>query len=77
MLNLIIGWNEPDIVAALNSALKAGVPLKTSEQAPSARTTKPERYHVAKIRFDLAQDDCPGTVGTRGAGTWCNGDLLR
>ena len=27
-----------------------------SEQAPSARMTKPERDRVAKIRFDLAQE---------------------
>lgn len=49
----------------LNGALKAGVPrknrqqrrnapLRTSEQAPSARMTKAERDRVAKIRFDLA-----------------------
>ncbi len=49
----------------LNGALKAGAPrknrqqrsnapLKTSEQALSARMTKPERDRVAKIRFDLA-----------------------
>ena len=71
VLNLIergvIGWNEPDVVKVLNSALKAGAPrknrqqrsnapLKTSEQAPSARMTKPERDRVAKIRFDLAQE---------------------
>ena len=69
VLNLIergvIGWNEPDVVKVLNGALKAGAPrkhrqqrsnapLKTSEQAPSARMTKPERDRVAKIRFDLA-----------------------
>lgn len=63
----VIGWNEPDVLKVLNSALKAGTPrknsqqrssapLKTSEQAPSARMTKPERDHVAKIRFDLAQE---------------------
>ena len=71
VLNLIergvIGWNEPDVVKVLNRALKAGAPrknrqqrsnasLKTSEQAPSARMTKPERDRVAKIRFDLAQE---------------------
>lgn len=71
VLNLIerevIGWNEPDVVKVLNGALKAGAPrkhrqkrsnalLKTSEQAPSARMTKPERDRVAKIRFDLAQE---------------------
>ncbi|MBK4611551.1 replication endonuclease [Enterobacter hormaechei] len=71
VLNLIergvIGWNEPDVVKVLNGALKAGTPrknrqqrsnapLKTSEQAPSARMTKPERDRVAKIRFDLAQE---------------------
>ena len=71
VLNLIergvIGWNEPEVVKVLNGALKAGaprknrqqrsnVPLKTSEQAPSARMTKPERDRVAKIRFDLAQE---------------------
>lgn len=71
VLNLIergvIGWNEPDVVKVLNGALKAGAPrkhrqqrsnapLKTSEQAPSARMTKPERDSVAKIRFDLAQE---------------------
>lgn len=50
----------------LNGALKAGAPrkrrqqrsnapLKTSEQAPSARMTKPERELIAKIRFDLSQ----------------------
>ena len=70
VLNLIergiIGWNEPDVVKVLNGALKAGAPcknrqqrsnapLKTSEQAPSARLTKPERDRVAKIRFDLTQ----------------------
>ncbi|HHQ6082382.1 TPA: replication endonuclease, partial [Enterobacter hormaechei subsp. steigerwaltii] len=71
VLNLIergvIGWNEPDVVKVLSGALKAGAPrknrqqrsnapLKTSEQAPSARMTKPERDRVAKIRFDLAQE---------------------
>ena len=71
VLNLIecgvIGWNEPDVVKVLNGALKAGVPrnnrqqrsnapLKTSEQAPSARMTKAERARMAKIRFDLAQE---------------------
>ena len=71
VLNLIergvIGWNEPDVVKVLNGALKAGTPrknrqqrsnapLKASEQAPSARMTKPERDRVAKIRFDLAQE---------------------
>lgn len=71
VLNLIeagvIGWNEPDVMKVLNGALKAGAPrnnrqqrsnapLKTSEQAPSARMTKPERDRVAKIRFDLAQE---------------------
>ena len=71
VLNLIergvIGWNEPDVVKVLNGALKAGTPrknrqqrsnapLKTSEQAPSARMTKPERDRIAKIRFDLAQE---------------------
>ena len=71
VLNLIergvIGWNEPDVVKVLNGALKAGTPrknrqqrsnapLKTSEQAPSTRMTKPERDRVAKIRFDLAQE---------------------
>lgn len=71
VLNLIergiIDWNEPDVVKVLNGALKAGTPrkhrqqrnnapLKTSEQAPSARMTKPERDRVAKIRFDLAQE---------------------
>lgn len=69
VLNLIesgvIGWNEPDVVKVLNAALKAGetlknrqqrnAPLKTSEQAPSARMTKSERDRVAKISFDLAQ----------------------
>ena len=71
VLNLIdrgvIGWNEPDVVKVLNGALKAGAPrknrqqrsnapLKTSEQAPSARMTKSERDRVGKIRFDLAQE---------------------
>lgn len=71
VLNLIergvIGWNEPDVLKVLNGALKAGAPrknrqqrsnapLKTSEQAPSARMTKSERDRVAKIRFDLAQE---------------------
>ncbi len=71
VLNLIergiIGWNEPEVVKVLNGALKAGaprkyrqqrnnVPLKTSELAPSARMTKPERERVAKIRFNLAQE---------------------
>lgn len=71
VLNLIkrvvIGWNEPDVMKELNGALKAGaprknrqqrsnVPLKSSQQAPSARMTKPERDRVAKIRFDLAQE---------------------
>lgn len=70
VLNLIergvIRWNEPDIVKILNGALKTGASctnrqqrsnplLKTSEQAPSARMTKPERDRVAKIRFELAQ----------------------
>lgn len=72
VLNLIkrvvIGWNEPDVVKVLNGTLKAGAPrknrqqrsnapLKTSEQAPSARMTKPERDRIAKIRFELAQED--------------------
>ena len=63
----VIGWNEPDVVKVLNGALKAGTPrknrqqrsnapLKTSEQAPSARMTKSERDRVAKIRCDLAQE---------------------
>lgn len=71
VLNLIergvIGWNDPDVVKVLKGALKTGAPrknwqqrsnapLKTSEQAPSARMTKPERDRVAKIRFDLAQE---------------------
>lgn len=71
VLNLIergvIGWNEPDVMKVLNEALKAGAPrkhrqqrsnapLKTSEQAPSSRMTKPERDRVAKIRFNLAQE---------------------
>lgn len=71
VLNLIergvIGWNEPDVMKVLNGALRASAPcknrqqrsnapLKTSEQAPSARMTKPERDRVAKIRFDLAQE---------------------
>jgi large subunit ribosomal protein L30 len=54
-------------VKVLKGALKAGAPrkhrqqrgyarLKTSEQAPSARMTKPEREPIAKIRFDLAQE---------------------
>lgn len=61
------GWNEPVVVKVLNGALKAGsprknrqqrsnAPLKTSEQAPSARMTKPERDRIAKIRFELAQE---------------------
>lgn len=71
VLNLIergvIDWYEPDVVKVLKGALKAGAPrkhrqqrsnapLKTSEQAPSVRMTKPERDRVAKIRFDLAQN---------------------
>lgn len=71
VLNLIelgvIGWNEPDVVKVLNGALKtsaprknrqqrSNTPLRASEQAPSARMTKPERDRVAKIRFDLAQE---------------------
>ncbi|MCQ8545344.1 replication endonuclease [Klebsiella pneumoniae] len=71
VLNLIergvIGWNEPDVVKALNGALKAGAPrkqwqqrsnapLKACERAPSARMTKLERDRVAKIRFDLTQE---------------------
>ncbi|HBX9790084.1 TPA: replication endonuclease [Klebsiella pneumoniae] len=71
VLNLIergvIGWNEPDVVKVLNGALKAGTPrknrqqrsnapLKMSEQAPSARMTKPERDRIAKIRFELAHE---------------------
>jgi large subunit ribosomal protein L30 len=71
VLNLIergvIGWNEPDVVKVLNGALRAGAPcknrqqgsnapLKTREQAPSARMTKPERDHVPKIRHDLTQE---------------------
>lgn len=51
----------------LNSALKAGTipkkrhqrsnaPLKTSQQAPSDRMTKYQTDHIAKIRFDLAQE---------------------
>lgn len=71
VLNLIergvIGWNEPDVVKVLNGVLKAGAPrknrqqrsnapLKTSEPAPSARMTKPERDRIAKIRIELAQE---------------------
>ena len=63
----VIGWNEPDVMKVLKGALKAGaprkncqqrsnVPLRTSEQAPSARMAKPERDRMAKIRFDLAQE---------------------
>lgn len=51
----------------LNGALKADVlrknrqqgsnaPLKTIELAPSAKMTKNERDHIAKIRFDLVQE---------------------
>ena len=83
VLNLIergvIGWNEPDVMKVLNGALKAGAPrknrqqrsnapLKTSEQAPSARLTKAERERIPKIRFDLAQDGViPEKMGTRSA----------
>lgn len=71
VLNLIergvIDWYEPGVVKVLKGALKAGAPrkhrqqrsnapLKTCEQAPSVRMTKPERDRVAKIRFDLAQN---------------------
>jgi large subunit ribosomal protein L30 len=71
VLNLIdkgvIGWDEPDVMKVLNGALKAGAPqknrqqrnaapLKTAEQAPSARLTKAERDKIPKIRFDLAQE---------------------
>lgn len=52
----------------LNGALKAGAPrknrqqrsnapLKMSKQAPSARMTKSQRDRIAKIRFDLAQEE--------------------
>ncbi|ENC4700230.1 replication endonuclease, partial [Escherichia coli] len=62
----VIGWNEPDVVKVLNGALKAGAtrkhrqqrsnaPLKTSEQAPSARMSKYERDRIKKIRLDLMQ----------------------
>ncbi|WP_123427355.1 replication endonuclease [Lelliottia amnigena] len=71
VLNLIdkgvIGWDEPDVMRVLRAASKEGAPsknrqqrnaapLKTSEQAPSARMTRAERDRVAKIRFDLAQE---------------------
>lgn len=71
VLNLIergiIGWNEPDVMKVLNSALKADAPqksrqqrnvaqLKPAEQAPSTRLTKAEREKIPKIRFDLAQE---------------------
>ncbi|MCV5132127.1 replication endonuclease, partial [Escherichia coli] len=39
-----------------NRQQRSNAPLKTSEQAPSARMTTPERDRVAKIRFDLAQE---------------------
>jgi hypothetical protein len=70
VLNLIergvIGWNEPDVVKVLNGVLKAdasrktrqqknNMPLKISEQAPSARMTKYERDRIKKVRFDLMQ----------------------
>ncbi|MCX2442656.1 replication endonuclease [Citrobacter freundii] len=70
VLNLIdkgvIGWDEPDVMKVLNSALKVGVhrksrqqrntmPLKSVEQAPSARLTKAERERISKIQFELAQ----------------------
>ncbi|HCJ7756485.1 TPA: replication endonuclease [Citrobacter freundii] len=62
----VIGWNEPDVMKVLNSGLKAcaprknrqqrsNAPLKTSEQAPSARLTKAERELIPRIRFDLSQ----------------------
>ncbi|END4757370.1 replication endonuclease, partial [Escherichia coli] len=62
----VIDWNEPDVVKVLNGALKAGAtrehrqqrsnaPLKTSEQAPSARMSKYERDRIKKIRLDLMQ----------------------
>lgn len=71
VLNLIdkgvIGWDDPEVMRVLRAASKDGpprnkrqqrnaVPLKTSEQAPSARLTRAERDRVAKIRFDLAQE---------------------
>lgn len=39
-----------------NRQQRSNTPLRTSEQSPSARMTKPERDRVAKIRFDLAQE---------------------
>lgn len=84
VLNLIergvTSWNEPDVVKVLNGALKAGArrkhrqqrsnaPLKTSEQAPSARITKPERDRVAKNTFRFSsRGHYPGTVGARNIG---------
>ena len=71
VLNLVdsgvIVWNDPEVVTVLRSALKhdaprpnrqqrSNTPLKTSEQAPSARMTKPEKDRIAKIRFELAQE---------------------
>jgi len=70
VLNLIecgvIGWNEPDVLSVLNNVLKAGalrknfqqrnvLPLKPTDQAPSARLTKAERGLITKISFDLIQ----------------------
>lgn len=70
VLNLIdkgvIGWDEPDVMKVLNSALKVGIhrkscqqrntmPLKSVEQAPSARLTKAERERISKIQFELTQ----------------------
>lgn len=71
VLNLIdkgvIGWDDPEVMKVLRAASKDGTPrknrqqrnaapLKTSEQAPSARMTRAERDRVAKISFDLAQE---------------------
>lgn len=71
VLNLIdkgvIGWDDPEVMRVFRAASKDGTPrknrqqrnaapLKTSEQAPSARMTRAERDRVAKIRFDLAQE---------------------
>ncbi|MFU2167631.1 replication endonuclease [Lelliottia nimipressuralis] len=71
VLNLIdigvIGWDDPEVMRVFRAASKDGTPrknrqqrnaapLKTSEQAPSARMTRVERDRVAKIRFDLAQE---------------------
>ncbi|NYY26784.1 replication endonuclease, partial [Escherichia coli] len=69
VLNLVdsgvIGWDDPEVVTVLRSALKHGAPrpnwqqrncepLKPYQIAPSGRMTKAERSQIPRIHFELA-----------------------